>query len=269
MNQVQTKQPQQPMGALMSLAQRLNIDANEAQGIIINTLMKAKGQGQQVTNEEFVTFLAIASEYKLNPLTKEIYAFSNRGALQPIVSIDGWLKIINGHSQFDGMEFQDHLDANGKLTAVTCQIHRKDRSRPTEVTEYMNECAGTSEPWKKWPARMLRHKATIQCARYAFGLSGIVDPDEAERIESSGRTERDITPRPTVSAQPAAAQSLQAVITAEQKQQLINAATVAGVDETYVCQKARISNLDELQQSRFGAALNHLKELSMGGASHE
>ena len=29
---------------------------------------------------------------------------------------------------------------------------------------------------------MLRHKALIQCARYAFGLSGIVDPDEAERI---------------------------------------------------------------------------------------
>lgn len=31
---------------------------------------------------------------------------------------------------------------------------------------------------------MLRHKATIQAARYAFGFSGIVDPDEAERIAS-------------------------------------------------------------------------------------
>jgi len=29
---------------------------------------------------------------------------------------------------------------------------------------------------------MLRHKATIQAARYAFGFSGIVDQDEAERI---------------------------------------------------------------------------------------
>jgi hypothetical protein len=27
-----------------------------------------------------------------------------------------------------------------------------------------------------------RHKAMIQCARYAFGFAGIVDPDEAERI---------------------------------------------------------------------------------------
>jgi hypothetical protein len=29
---------------------------------------------------------------------------------------------------------------------------------------------------------MLRHKALIQCARYAFGFSGIIEQDEAERI---------------------------------------------------------------------------------------
>ena len=46
----------------------------------------------------------------------------------------------------------------------------------------MDECKKESEPWKKWPARMLRHKSLIQCARYAFSLSGIVDPDEAERM---------------------------------------------------------------------------------------
>ena len=68
-------------------------------------------------------------------------------------------------------EYVDNV-LDGKLFSVTCRIFRKDRTRPTELTEYMSECAGTSEPWKKWPARMLRHKATIQCARYAFGLSG-------------------------------------------------------------------------------------------------
>jgi hypothetical protein len=29
---------------------------------------------------------------------------------------------------------------------------------------------------------MLRHKALVQCARLAFGLVGVYDPDEAERI---------------------------------------------------------------------------------------
>lgn len=177
------------------MASRLNIDEQETRSLMMNTLMKAKGGNGQVSNEELVTFLAIANEYRLNPLTKEIYAFNNRGAIQPIVSIDGWLKIINEHTHFDGMEFEDSLDSSGNLSAITCRIYRKDRNRPTEVTEYLNECKGVSDPWKKWPARMLRHKATIQAARYAFGLSGIIDEDEAERYKQATLPqERDITP---------------------------------------------------------------------------
>lgn len=186
--------PGQQMTPFQAMAARLSVDADTVQQIMTNTLMKAKGNDRQVSHEELMVFMSIANEYRLNPLTKEIYAFNNRGAIQPIVSIDGWLRIINGHSQFDGMEFDDKLDANGGLVAITCRIHRKDRSKPTEVTEYLSECQGTSEPWKKWPARMLRHKAAIQCARYAFGLSGIIDEDEAERYKSTN-LERDVTPQ--------------------------------------------------------------------------
>lgn len=184
-------------GAFQLMAGRLGVDAETVQQIMSQTLMKAKGNNAQVSNEELMVFMSIANEYRLNPLTKEIYAFNNRGAIQPIVSIDGWLRIINGHSQFDGMEFDDKLSNDGDLIAITCRIHRKDRSKPTEVTEYLQECQGTSEPWKKWPARMLRHKATIQCARYAFGLSGIIDEDEADRYRSTNldRGERDVTPQ--------------------------------------------------------------------------
>lgn len=176
------------------MATRLSVDPETVQNLMTQTLMKAKGGQQQVSHEELMVFMSIANEYRLNPLAKEIYAFNNRGAIQPIVSIDGWLKIINGHPQFDGMEFDDKLDSNGNLMAITCRIFRKDRSRATEVTEYLQECAGTSEPWKKWPVRMLRHKATIQCARYAFGLSGIIDEDEADRYRSTN-LERDVTPQ--------------------------------------------------------------------------
>jgi transposase len=80
------------------------------------------------------------------------------------------------------MEFRDALDANGKLVSVTCRMFRKSRSHPTEVTEYMAECLRATDVWKNWPARMLRHKATIQAARYAFGFAGIYEPDEAERM---------------------------------------------------------------------------------------
>lgn len=180
--------------AIQVMASRLNVDPDEMQGLVMNTLMKAKGGQGQVSNEEFVTFLAIANEYRLNPLTKEIYAFNNRGAIQPIVSVDGWLKIINGNPQFDGMEYVDNV-VDGQLMSITCRIYRKDRQRPTEVTEYMDECRQGTQTWNKWPARMLRHKATIQAARYAFGLSGIIDEDEAERYKSV-HLEREVNPSP-------------------------------------------------------------------------
>lgn len=135
--------------------------------------------------EQIAAFLLVAKKYDLNPFTKEIYAFPSKGGIQPIVSIDGWMKIINSQPEFDGMEFKDNMEDGGDLKAVTCRIHRKDRSHPIEVTEYMGECRRNTPTWQQWPARMLRHKAAIQCSRYAFGLAGIYDPDEAERIREA------------------------------------------------------------------------------------
>lgn len=146
--------------------------------------------GSQVTNEQLAAFMIVANQHGLNPFIREIYAFPGRGSgIVPIVSIDGWTALINRQKNLDGVEFEDRMK-DGKLAAITCRIFRKDRGKPTEVTEYLSECSRDTEPWKKWPARMLRHKALIQCARYAFSLSGIFDDDEAERIETpSGRLE--------------------------------------------------------------------------------
>jgi len=185
----QQMQQQAPVvnGQVKAMAERLSVNPDEMHNIVINTVMPS---GKQVSNEQFVSFMAVANEYKLNPLSKEIYAFPAKGGgIQPIVSIDGWLKIINTHPQFDGMEFDDKLDNQGNLQAITCRIYRKDRSRATEVTEYMAECRRGTDTWNKYPVRMLRHKATIQAARYAFGLSGIIDPDEADRHADAGAIE--------------------------------------------------------------------------------
>lgn len=138
---------------------------------------------KETSNEEFAAFLMVANEYELNPLLKEIYAFPKRGGgIQPIVSIDGWCNLINSHPKLDGIEFDDHLEKDGKVSAITCRIWRKDREKPIVVTEYLAECIRSTDTWKQYPRRMLRHKALIQCARYAFGFAGIVDPDEAERM---------------------------------------------------------------------------------------
>lgn len=147
----------------------------------------------KATDEQFFAFLAIARMYDLNPFAHEIYAMTRpNNGIQVIVGVDGWLKLINSHPQFDGMEFTDKVEG-GRLLAITCRIYRKDRRHPVECTEYMKECMRQTEPWQKWPGRMLRHKALNQTARYAFNFAGIIDPDESQRLEAIDVTTGEIT----------------------------------------------------------------------------
>ncbi|EJF78898.1 phage recombination protein Bet [Candidatus Bartonella washoeensis] len=168
---------------LTEMAEKYGFTAEEFRTTIMKTCIGDKN-ASVINNAEFATFLFVAKTYGLNPLTKEIYVFPKKGGgMIPVVSIDGWIKIIKSNPDFDGMTFQDQLDKDGNLIAIKCAIRLKGIKDPIEVTEYLKECQQDhSDPWKKYPARMLRHKATIQCARYAFGFSGIYEEDEAKRI---------------------------------------------------------------------------------------
>lgn len=176
---------------LTKMAHGYEMEPGPFREAVMATCFPPRKDERDITTPEFAAFLLVANNYGLNPLTKEIYAFRTKaGAIQPIVSIDGWCNLINSKPQLDGIEFDDHFDDKNVLTAITCRIFRKDRSKPVEVTEYMAECVRGGDVWKQWPRRMLRHKALIQCARYAFGFAGIVDPDEADRIGEM----KDVTP---------------------------------------------------------------------------
>lgn len=176
------------------MAQRLKIDEKDLGDIIKKTIMP-DSKRVTVSNEQFVSFMAVANEYNLNPLVKEIYAFPAKGGgIQPVVSIDGWIKIITNHPDFDGMDHDYEINDEGECVSVTCKIYRKSQSRPTTATEYLVECLMPTDVWRKYPRRMLRHKATIQAGRYAFGISGIIDPDEADRYAAAKVIEKDITP---------------------------------------------------------------------------
>lgn len=172
---------QKDVGVLASLATDYGMDRMR----FVETLKATVMGGKQVSNEQLAAFCLVAKSHGLNPFTKEIFAFPSNGGIVPVVSVDGWLKMINSHPQFDGMEFRDACDDKGALLSVTCRMFRKDRTHAIEVTEYMSECHRGTDTWKKWPARMLRHKATIQASRYAFGFAGIYEPDEAERIHEA------------------------------------------------------------------------------------
>lgn len=169
-----------PAGIYEEMASRYGMNREAFERTLMATVMPKEG----ATREQTAAFLLVAKQHGLNPFTKEVFAFPSRGGgIQPVVSVDGWMKLMNQHPEFDGLDFEDHLDANGALLSVTCIVHRKDRGHPIKVTEYMSECRRDTDTWKRWPARMLRHKAAIQAARYAFGFAGIMEPDEVERME--------------------------------------------------------------------------------------
>lgn len=189
------------MGAVAQLHERkpLLVEMADKYGLqpteFSATVRKTCGMGN-ASAEEFAAFIMVAKEYDLNPLLKEIYAFPAKGGgVVPIVSIDGWVNLVNSHPSADGFEFDfEHSDDGKELISCTCRMYRKDRGRPVTVTEYLSECVRPTEPWKM-KHRMLRHKAMIQAARYAFGFSGIYDEDEGRKIAEM----RDVTPesRPT------------------------------------------------------------------------
>lgn len=199
MNQVAQLRPER-VSLIATMAGSYGMDPKAFADTVKATCLPATASA-----EEFAAFLMVANTYKLNPVIREIYAFPKKGGgLQPIVGIDGWMSLINSHPSCDGMEFDDQFDEKGALASITCRIHRKDRKHPTMVTEYMSECKRPTEPWQKWPARMLRHKAAIQCARYAFGFAGIIDPEEAERSPEviTGNVAPPPPPAPQIAAPP-------------------------------------------------------------------
>jgi phage recombination protein Bet len=173
--------------ALSTLTAKLATQFNMGDGADLSNTLKQTcfKSGTQVTDAQMTALLIVASQYGLNPFTKEIYAFPDKGGIVPVVGLDGWSRIINSHPQYDGMDFEQDADS------CTCIIYRKDRGHPTKVTEWMAECKRNAGPWLSHPYRMLRHKALIQCARLAFGFVGIFDQDEAERIiEAEPKTGR-------------------------------------------------------------------------------
>lgn len=184
---------QRQRSVLNDMAERYGMEPKPFEQTVMAICMPPKS-----TREQFAAFLLVAKEYRLNPLTKEIYAFPAKGGgIVPIVSIDGWISLVNSHPACDGFSFAWEQDGKGDPISCTRTMYRKDRSHPVVVTEYLVECIRPTEPWKM-KHRMLRHKTMIQSARYAFGFSGIYDEDEGQKIADAPapQTVRSSSPPP-------------------------------------------------------------------------
>lgn len=178
--------------ALSLLSDRLNVPAEQLKKTLMATAFSTCRN-----DDEFISAVIVANEYKLNPFTKEIYAFpSKQGGVIPIVSTDGWNKLMTTHPSYKTHEYafsdeQETLEG-AKPCPAWCEvtITRQDGSQ-VKVREYLDEVyrpafqkegRNVVGPWQTHTKRMLRHKAKIQCAREAFGFGGIYDEDEGKRI---------------------------------------------------------------------------------------
>lgn len=176
-------------------AGRFGIEPDKLLATLKATAFRQRANGVAITHEQMAALLIVADQYGLNPFTKEIFAFEDKGAIVPVVSVDGWARIINSHPEMDGIEFRYAEDTETMPGAKPCPtwceaiITRKDRAKPIVVREYLDEVYQNRRgnppkdgPWQTHTKRFLRHKTLIQCARIAFGFAGIYDEDEAQRI---------------------------------------------------------------------------------------
>jgi phage recombination protein Bet len=171
--------------ALTSLANKIQVSPDSLQNVLMKTVCK-----DMKTNEEFITFVSVANQYNLNPLLKEIYAYPDKkGGIVPIVSTDGWTRIMTTHPFYKSHSYryaETETNVNNKNYPSWCEciISKKDGSEIV-IREYLDEVyrdLNFVNPWKTHTMRMFRHKTKIQAAREAFGFSNLYDKDEGERI---------------------------------------------------------------------------------------
>ena len=176
------------------MAAKFNLAPDVFLNTIKATVMKPGRDGKVPSNEEIAAFLVVANKYNLDPFTNEIYAFpAKKGGIIPIVGVDGFVTIMNRQKGFNGYEMaydEEDITMDGAKSCpkwAEVKIYHKDREHPTIVREYLDEVyvparGNFSGPWQTHTKRMLRHKVLIQAIRVGFGITGIYDPDEGERI---------------------------------------------------------------------------------------
>jgi phage recombination protein Bet len=250
--QVATKKREEPKSLVARFAGRLGVEPEKMLATLRATAFRTGAKDPPVTNEEMLALLVVAEEYGLNPFLKEIYAFRDqKGGVMPIIGVDGYIRIMQSHPAFEGIEFK--YDEEGEWVEAT--ITRKDRRLPFTVREYLSECRRNTGPWQSSPQRMLRHRALIQSCRVAFGFSGIYQDDEGEAIALAAGV--DLLPMGgrTHIEPPQAKTAEEPFITDDQREAIVEKMGVCGVELTLVLAKFEVGKLEELRSSQVPTVL--------------
>jgi phage recombination protein Bet len=184
---VRPEQAIQKKSLIATMADRYGIGTDQFFETIQQTIMPSAA-----TKAQTAAFLIVCNRYGFDPFLRQIYAFPTKGGgIVPVVGVDGWLDIMNSNPQYDGDEYLE-IREGGKLIGATVTIYRKDRSRPLIHSEYFEECKRNTDPWTNMPRRMMKNRTYVQAIRRAFGVAGIMDPEEAEALREINITDQSV-----------------------------------------------------------------------------
>lgn len=175
--------------------------------------------------------------------------------------------IIKGKSVTDGpLKGKSYAELHDVVNAVTPALSKhglsswwkltKDEPAWMEVTCYLRHVGGHEEsvsmggpPDTGGAKNAIQSRASTKTYLERYTLKGITGLSE-QNDDTDGNAEQVDTP---------------STVSIEQVKQLRAAALIAGVDDAYICKKARVRAVDQIQAARFTAAHNHLKSLVIPG----
>lgn len=130
------------------------------------------------TNSEFELLLYLANKYKLDPMSRQIWAVKyGNDAARIFCGRDGYLEIAHRSGVFDGIASGTKKDDDGNIVGW-CDVFRKDMTHPFHVEVSLAEFNTGKNTWSKLPKVMITKVAESQCLRRAFSISGMYCPEE-------------------------------------------------------------------------------------------
>lgn len=154
----------------------------------------SKGQ-PDLTDAEMYIGMALIARYRLDPFARQIYVTRGKHGVFAIVSVDGWIQILDRTEGYDGFEEEWHFrdEEQKDLVWIETKIFSKRFSRPIVYRAYRFEYETQGGfVSKTMPWHMLRHFALRHCARRFTPLGGnVVTEDEAKWMGAQPSQESD------------------------------------------------------------------------------
>lgn len=146
---------------------------------LLRNVWKTSKDQPPLTNQEMFVGISMIARYELDPIAREVYVTRGKGGIFTIISIDGWVKVLDRTDHYDGHTVEIHEEKPGVIDWVETTIYSKKRKYPTTYRAYAAEYAKIGGMVAKTiPSHMLRVFCLRHAARLFTPIGGTVLTEE-------------------------------------------------------------------------------------------